>query len=150
MTLQVIGTKVRMLVGAVVVAAALAAVAAAPASADNKKNEHPKDDGTRCAVQTGPGSFDFYLPGESISVPQADSGNGPVEHEYTCDDEGTWVEQTRTQPTTSGPRHLYTRPVTLLPGRRFNRINGVIAPVPSSATTTTSGGSKPVTGRRGR
>jgi hypothetical protein len=150
MTLQVIGTKVRMLVGAVVVATALAAVAAAPASAREKKPAHPNDDLVRCWVRTSSNSYDFYMPGDVIVVTVDDGSGTKAEHVYWCTEDGAWLEVARTQPTTSGPLHLYTRPVTLLPGGRFNRIEGVIAPTPSSATTATSGGSKPVTARRGR
>jgi hypothetical protein len=143
MTLQVIGTKVRMLVGAVVVAAALAAVAAAPAFAQPSS----PDNGVRCVLRLGPGQYAYYLPGESIFVTTADG------HyiEFRCGQDGNWY-QPRTQPTTpSGPANVYgSGSVTLLPDGRFNRINGVIAPTPSSATTAASGGSKPVTARRGR
>jgi hypothetical protein len=118
MTLQVIGTKVRMLVGAVVIAAALAAVAAAPASAEPPR----KDTWVRCSMWNPRlAQYDFYLEGESFEL----TGPDGQKHALQCGSDGQW--------------HLVWRTTT-----------GVIAPTPSSATTAASGGSKPVTGRRGR
>ena len=64
------------------------------------------DDGTRCSIQTGPGQFDFYMPGDTITVPVTDEENPfGKEHEFACGVTGNWVQMDRrvTLPP-SGPR----------------------------------------------
>jgi hypothetical protein len=64
-------------------AAALAAAAllAFPAAAAAESKE-PADPGVRCAAKTGPGSYDFYLPGERVT-----DVNGK---RWVCGPDGMW------------------------------------------------------------
>jgi hypothetical protein len=71
-----------------------------PATQAHAKPKHPVDDGVRCAIQTGPGQYDFYLPGEQIVYRD---GAGNV-HVMQCNEEGDWVELDRTITPPSGPR----------------------------------------------
>jgi hypothetical protein len=107
MTLQGIGTKVRTLVGAVVVAAALAAVAAAPAFAAPPDKSKIRNG---CAITTPSGGLDIYADGMTITI-ISDMGDGRKEtKKYKCVD-GTWVPQARVSPAVGS--HVYRGPVVL-------------------------------------
>ncbi len=90
-------------------AATILSGAATQAHAEGK-NEHPVDDGTRCDIQTGPGQYDFYLPGDTFTyvVP----GDHTEIHTLQCNDEGGWVEVDRTVRPPRGYRGPITTPTT--------------------------------------
>jgi hypothetical protein len=58
------------------------------ASSAHAEPKTPVDNGVRCAIQTGPGSYDFYLPGETVIWVDA-QGRW---HYYQCMNDGEWFE----------------------------------------------------------
>ena len=65
----------------------LLGVAASDPPSAQAAPRRPVDTGVRCAVQTGPGNWEFFLPGETIVVVDA-NGNW---HYYLCGSNGDWV-----------------------------------------------------------
>jgi hypothetical protein len=57
-------TRARSLAVALCLAASASALSIAPAMA---QDNNPADPGVRCAAHTGPGQYDFYLPGEKAT-----------------------------------------------------------------------------------
>jgi hypothetical protein len=107
MTLQVIGTKVRTLVGAVVVAATLAAVAAAPAFAAPPDKSKIRNG---CSIVNPAGELDIYADGMSITIITERPDGSKQTKKYKCVD-GTWVPQARVSPAVGS--NVYRGPVVL-------------------------------------
>lgn len=62
-------------------AAAFSVVSASPAIVNAQDNQ-PADPGVRCAAKSGPGQYEFYLPGEKVT-----DVNGK---RWVCGPDGTW------------------------------------------------------------
>ncbi len=98
----------RTLLMASTLALALASVPIAGRAVHAQDNDHPTDNGVRCAIHNPRnGEWDFYLPGESITLLDG------LGYPYTlvCGSDGHWVVQSREAPPSGTLALLPTSPL---------------------------------------